>query len=289
MVGFSAGGGVDIAARLVARRLTEVLRLPVLVENRPGAGSTLAAAQVLQAARDGSTVMVAETALLIGPVLYPAARYDPVADFIPVMRIATAPLGIAATASLGLADLRQALERARAAPAPWRFGTPGVGTAHHLVGEMLRQASGVELEHVPYRGGAPAVTALRSGETELSVASLPSIVPALGAGGVDLLAVTSANRLPGLPHVPAAGETLPGFEAAPGIYMLLPAGTGRHAVERLSAACAEAAADAELRHALSTAGLQPAAPVSPEELASIMAQEARHWSALARATGARLE
>ena len=289
VVGFAPGGGVDLAARVVTRRLAEALGQKVVVENRPGAGSTVAAAYVARTEPDGYTLMVGETAMFTGPVLYPSARFDPVSDFVPVMRMAVAPLGIAVPAALGVSDLPGALDRARRAPAPWRYATPGVGTAQHLVGEMLRQAASVPLEHVPYRGGAPAITALLAGEVEMAVASLPSLTAAVASGGVRLLGVTTAARVPGLGEVPAVAEIIPGFEAAPGIFLLAPAGTPGPVVTRLAMAGAELGRDPAVGAALVSAGLLLGDNAGPAELAAQVAEEARRWSELARATGARLE
>lgn len=289
VVGFAPGGGVDLAARVVTRRLAEVLGQQMVVENRPGAGSTVAAAYVARTEPDGYTLMVGETAMFTGPVLYPSARFDPVADFVPVMRMAVAPLGIAVPAALGVSDLASALDRARRAPSPWRYGTPGVGTAQHLVGEMLRQKASVPLEHVPYRGGAPAITALLAGEVEMAVASLPSLTAAVASSGVRLLSVSTAARVPGLAEVPVVAETIPGFDAAPGIFLLAPAGTPAPVVARLAQAGAEVGRDPAVGAALVSAGLLLGDTAGPAELAAEVAEETRRWSELARATGARLE
>jgi tripartite-type tricarboxylate transporter receptor subunit TctC len=289
VVGFAAGGGVDLAARVVARRMGDVLRQSVVVENRPGAGSTLAAAAVARADPDGTTIMVAETGMLIGPVLYRDARYDPLGSFAPVARVALAPLGIVVPASLGVTELGAAIASGKAAPRPWRYGTPGIGTAQHLAGEMLRGAAGLPLEHVPYRGGAPAVTAVMAGEIEMVIASLPSVLPAVGSGALRLLAVTTPRRLPNLPDVPAVAETLAGFDAAPSIFLVAPAGTPPAAIAALNAAAVAALAEAELRQALLSAGLIAADPVDPATMARDLAAEAARWSAIARASGARLE
>lgn len=289
VLGFAPGGGVDLAARVVARGMSQALRQTVVVENRPGAGSTLAAAQVARAEPDGYTIMVAETGMLIGPVLYRDARYDPIASFAPIGRIAVAPLGIVVAASLGAADLPAALALGRAAPRPWRFATPGVGTAQHLVGQMLGSAGGLPLEHVPYRGGAPAVTAVLSGEVEIGVASLPAVMPAIGAGQLRLLAVTTPGRVATVPEVPAVAETLPGFDLAPSIFLVAPAGTPPLVVQALNAALTAALGEAATRDALASAGLIAAPPSAPAEMARDLALETERWSALARSSGARLD
>ncbi|PWS35823.1 hypothetical protein DFH01_19815 [Falsiroseomonas bella] len=289
VVGFAPGGGVDLAARVVTRRMGEALRQSVVVENRPGAGSTLAAAAVARADADGYTLMVGETGMLIAPALYREVRYDPVASFAPVGRIAIAPLGLAVPAGLGVTDLRAAIARAQAAPRPWRYATPGVGTVQHLVGEMLRGTAPMPLEHVPYRGGAPAVTAAIAGEIELVIASLPSLLPAVAAGALRLLAVTTATRLESVPEVPAVAEVLPGFDAAPGIFLVAPAGTPAPVLGTLNAALGAATTDAEVKRALLAAGLIAATPVDAAAMAREIAAETAKWTAVARASGARLE
>lgn len=289
VLGFAPGGGVDLAARVVARGMSQSLRQSVVVENRPGAGSTLAAAQVARAEADGYTIMVAETGMLIGPVLYRDTRYDPITSFAPVGSIAIAPLGIVVAAGLGTVDLPAALALGRAAPRPWRFGTPGVGTAQHLVGQMLGSAGQLPLEHVAYRGGAPAVTAVLSGDVEIGVASLPAVMPAVAAGQLRLLAVTTAGRVPTVPDVPAVAETLPGFYLAPSIFLVAPAGTPASIIQALNAALAAALGDVATRDALASAGLIAASPSTPGDMARDLAQETERWSTLARASGARLE
>jgi tripartite-type tricarboxylate transporter receptor subunit TctC len=287
VVGFPPGGGVDVAARLVTRAMGDRLRRAIVVDNRPGAGGTLAAAQVARAEPDGTTIFVTETGMLIGPALYRDTRYDPTA-FAAIGRIAIAPLGIAAPASLGVADLAAAIARGRAAQHPWRYATPGVGTVQHLVGEMLRGAA-LPLEHVPYRGGAPAVTAAAAGEVELVIASLPSLLPAAAAGTLRLLAVTSAARVPSAPEIPPVADTLPGFDAAPAIFLVAPAGTPASVLATLNAALTSALSEATLRDALLAAGLIAAAPGTPAELAAEIAAETARWSAIARAAGASLD
>lgn len=289
VVGFSPGGGVDLAARLVTRRMAEALRQTVLVENRPGAGGTLAATLVARAEPDGHTLMVAETGMMTGPALLRDARYDPVTSFALIARIATAPLAIAVPASLGVTDLAGAVARGRAAPNPWRYATPGMGTAQHLAGEMLRAASGLPLEHVPYRGGAPAVTAAMSGEIEMVLASLPSVLPAAAGGSLRLLAVTGASRVPTLPAVPTVAETLPGFEAAPPIFLVAPSGTPAQIVAALNAAVGAAIGDAAVAEALLAAGLIPAPPLGADATARELAAATERWLSLARASGARLD
>jgi tripartite-type tricarboxylate transporter receptor subunit TctC len=289
VVGFPPGGGVDLAARLVTRRLAELLRQPIVVENRAGAGGTLAAAQVARAEPDGYTLFVSETGMLIGPVLYRDARYDPVQSFAAIGGIATAPLGIAVPASLGIGDLPGAIAQGRAAARPWRFATPGVGTVQHLAGEMLRERADLPLEHVPYRGGAPAVTAAIAGEIEMVVASLPSLLPAVSSGTLRLLATTSAQRVAGLRDVPAVAESIPGFDAAPAIFLVAPAGTPPAAIALLNAALASAIADAGVRDPLLAAGLIAAPALDAAAMARAIAAETAKWSALARASGARLD
>lgn len=289
VLGFAPGGGVDLAARVVARGMSQALRQSVVVENRPVAGSTLAAAQVARAEADGYTIMVAETGMLIGPVLYRDARYDPVTSFAAIGPIAIAPLGIVVSAGLGAADLPAALALGRAAPRPWRFGTPGVGTAQHLVGQMLGSAGGLSLEHVPYRGGGPAVTAVLSGEVEIGVASLPAVMPAAGAGHLRLLAVTTPGRVPTVPDVPAVAETLPGFDLAPSIFLVAPAGAPPSVIQTFNAALVAALGDAATRDAFASAGLIAAPLAVPADTARDLALQTQRWSALARASGARLE
>jgi tripartite-type tricarboxylate transporter receptor subunit TctC len=233
--------------------------------------------------------MVGETGMLIAPALYREVRYDPVASFAPVGRIAVAPLGLAVPAGLGVTDLRAAIARAQASPRPWRYATPGVGTVQHLVGEMLRGTAPMPLEHVPYRGGAPAVTATIAGEIELAIASLPSLLPAVGAGTLRLLAVTTAVRLESAPDVPAVAEVLPGFDAAPSIFLLAPAGTPAPVLGTLNAALGAATTDEEVKRALLAAGLIAAAPVDAAAMAREIAAETEKWTAVARASGARLE
>lgn len=236
VVGYAAGGGPDVLARALAQKLTQSMGQSFVVENRAGASGTLATAQVAKAPADGYTLLMGETAqLVIAPHVYKALPYDPVKDLAPVSMIATVPLLLVSSAKASqirtLADL---VREAKARPDKLDYATVGIGSIHHIAMESMKRDLGINLTHVPYKGGALTVNALLAGEVPVILTTLSSLGQNASAG--HILAVSSRDRYPGLPDVPAISELVKGFDFSSQMGILAPAGTPPDVVTRLSVA-----------------------------------------------------
>ena len=214
VVGFAAGGSTDVAARIVAQKMSEILGQSVLVENRTGASGLLAAEDVAKSPPDGYTLMMAsQTVLAVAPQLYRKATVDPVKDFTPVAYCGASPLVLVVNPSFPAHSTADVIAMAKASPGKIIFGTGGTGTTPHIASEMFQYAAGIKMTHVPYRGEAGAINDLVAGQIPAMFANLSAIMGQLKAGTVRAIAVTSPQRSPLAPEVPTVAETLPGFAA----------------------------------------------------------------------------
>lgn len=281
IVAFAPGGFTDIAARLLAERLSASLGQAVTVDNRAGAGGIIGTEAAARSPADGTTVLmgtISTQAMNVG--LYRTLPYDPVADFAPVSGVATSPNILVAHPSRGIADVAALVARAKARPSALTFASGGNGTSSHLAGELFKSMAGVDLLHVPFRSTAPAASALVAGQVDLMFDTLPSSLPHVREGRLKGLGVTSARRLPDLPDLPAVAETVPGFEMGVWTALFLPAGAPRAIIERLDAATREALP--QLRARFTELGLEPL-PMNPEELATHLRAEIAKWTGVVRA------
>jgi tripartite-type tricarboxylate transporter receptor subunit TctC len=225
LVGFTPGGGVDITARFVAAKLTERWGKAVVVENRPGAAGNIATEAVAKSAADGYTLLMAFSSHASNAALYPALPFDITRDFSSITVVATAPVLVIASLSAPAKSLAELIGYARAHPGAIRYASSGVGTPVHLGGELMMQLTGIQMTHVPYKGIAPAMTAMLAGETEITYAAVLSAMQHLRSGKLRALALASGSRYPGLPEVPTTAEAgLPGFEIDYWYALLGPAG-----------------------------------------------------------------
>jgi tripartite-type tricarboxylate transporter receptor subunit TctC len=285
IVPFAAGGGTDFLARLVSERLTTGLGQPVLIENRPGAAGALGSEMVARAKPDGYTILFTPGAeLATRPLLMKANPVDPIKDFTPI----SAPLRtfsvIAAHPSTGIASGRDLIEAARRTPAKLAYGTPGIGSAFHLAGEQLK-ARGVDLVHVPYKGAAPALTAVMSAETPLSINDLAITLPMMQAGKVRGLAVLEGRRHPALPDIPTLGESLPGYEMPESWFGFFgPTGLPAPIVQRLNAEIARAYSAPDVKQRLDER-LAVLALGTPEDVTAIINRSIQVYGAIARTAG----
>lgn len=220
IVGFSPGGGVDALARLTAQQLEKELGVSIVVENKPGAGGTLAADYVVRSSLPNSTLLFGDSSLVVAPFIYPSTRYDLAKDLKPIGMVGEATLAIAVTTEHPAKTLQEFLELAKDPKHATAYSSVGVGSLHHLAGELLAQQTGVNLLHVPYRGGAQASQALVSKDVEMAISSIASVMPLVQANKVRLLGVLSAERFPGLPDVPTVGEVVEGYEATPSLFLM---------------------------------------------------------------------
>lgn len=222
IVGFSPGGGVDALARLTAQQLEKELGVSVIVENKPGAGGTLAADHVVRSSLPNTTLLFGDSSLLVAPFIYPSIRYDLANDLKPIGLVGEATLALAVTTEHPAKNLQEFLESAKDPANPTAYSSVGVGSLHHLAGELLAQQTGVSLLHVPYRGGAQASQALVSKDVEMAISSIASVMPLVQANKVRLLAVLSEERFPSLPDVPTVSEVVSGYVATPSLFLMAP-------------------------------------------------------------------
>ncbi len=236
MVGFSAGGGVDTAARLVAQELSAILDRPVIVENKPGAASMIAADSVARSEPDGNTLLFAGTAMVTAPIVQGEAAYHPVDSFAPVAGVARSGLTVAVPYDSDWQSISDLIAAAQAMPGEVTYASSGVGSLHHLAMERLSQEADLELVHVPYKGGSRAATDVASGMVQAGVSSLSAMKPHLEAERVRLLAMLSGERDPAMPELPVVAETVDGVDVASAMFVVAPAETPLEVRQTLSEA-----------------------------------------------------
>ncbi|WBV43106.1 tripartite tricarboxylate transporter substrate binding protein [Pseudoroseomonas cervicalis] len=290
LVGFAPGGGTDIIARLLGPSLQGTLGQPVVVENRPGASGTLAAATAARARPDGYTLVMGtvSTQAVVAPLMRPSP-YDQMRDFTPIALAGTVPLVAIVPANAPYRDLDGLLAYARANPGRLNYASSGVATQQHLAAEMLCQASGVSMTHVPYRGTGAVVNDLLAGTLDLAIDTMPTHLPHLRAGSTRALAVTTPERVAALPDVPTVAESgHPGFAITVWYMLLGPAGLPAPVVRRWEAAMRDALAQPELRRRLEESGFLPGHG-GAEEAAALVRQEAERYGALVQRANIRME
>lgn len=277
IVGFNPGGGMDTIARTVSEKLAAPLGQPVVVENRPGAGGTIAMAFTKEARPDGYTIVLSETSALIGPVVYENVGYDPITDFTPVAQLTSAPLALVANPKLGIDSVNDLIELAKAKPGELFYATSGVATVQHLAGEMLSNMAGIELEDAPFQGGAPSVAAVVSGEVPLAIVSLGAAVQQAEGGTLKILGITSEERLAQFPDLPTISETIPGFSASPSQFILAPSNAPVDVIKTLSDAVGKAMEEQALLDTLTKQGFIPDYK-GGEQLAAEIPNAVKRWT-----------
>ena len=285
---FSAGGTTDVPGRILAQRLAEELGQAVIVDNKPGAGSTIGTEFVARAKPDGYTLLLMSPAHVIGPSLYPSIAYNAVADFAPITRIALGAYVMVAHPGLAVSTVSELIARARAEPGRIDFVSSGNGSTQHLVGALFASMAGVELNHVPYRGSGPATQDLIAGLVKLGFPGTPIAIPLVKSGRLRALAVTTPRRLPELPDVPTLAEAgVPGYEATVWLGLLAPVGTPRDIIERLRLAVARALGSPEVERQIAVTGMEVSL-TTPEEMGEFLRRELDKWGRIARDSGARV-
>jgi tripartite-type tricarboxylate transporter receptor subunit TctC len=290
IVPYAAGGGNDLMARTAAEKMSRTLGQQIVVENRGGAGGSIATRAVARAAPDGYTLVLGGTGTLaINPTLYANVGYDPRKDFAPVGLIATSALVICVNPSLPVRSVSDLIALAKKEPGKLNYASAGTGSGIHLGTEYFATMAGVRLTHIPYKGSAPALSDLVGGHVALYFSSLPPAIGLVKDGKVRALAVTSAKRSPILPDLPTVAEAaLPGYEAVLHYGIVAPAGTPRPVIEKLSAALRTAVMSDDLKARLADDGAEPLAS-TPEEYAADIDSEETKWSAIVKASGAKAE
>jgi tripartite-type tricarboxylate transporter receptor subunit TctC len=285
VVPFAAGGATDVVARLLAQKLTEAWGQSVVIENKVGAGGNIGGDAVAKSPPDGYTLLMASGAIVIaGPHMYKTLPYDPARDLVAITNIATGPQVIAVTPSLPVKDLGELIAYARANPKKLNYGSAGVGAQTHLAAENLAQAAGIELTHVPYKGESAALTDLMGGQIQIVTANLSAALALAREGKIRALAVTSRERNAQLPDVPAAAETLPGFENSGWFGLLAPTGTPKEVIEKIYHDSAKIVLSDEFRGKLAQLGMVPVAN-SPADFSASNRRESARWERVIRERG----
>jgi tripartite-type tricarboxylate transporter receptor subunit TctC len=285
VVAFAPGGIADFAARSLSQRLADALGVPVVVENRAGAGGVIGAELVAKSAPDGYTVLVTSISHTINPSVMKALPFDTQRDFAPVMLIADAPNILVVHPSVPAASLAELIELARRRPGQLNYASSGIGTSTHLCGELFKTMTGVDVQHVPYKGGGPAVADLLGGQVQMMFATLPTVLEHVRAGKLRAFGVTGAQRFAGAPEIATIAESgLAGYEVSGWSGMFAPARTPRAAIDRLAAESAKILADPMLKERFLAQGAEPAVKM-PAEFAAFVDAEMRKWRRVAEASG----
>ena len=286
VVTFAAGGAMDLTARSMAAVMTESFN-QVIVENRTGGGGLIGTDYVARAAPDGYTLLMFADVNVIAPAVYPKLNHDPIKDFAPITNSILGSHLIVAHPSLKANSLKELIELAKREPGKLTFGSPGTATPQHLAGELFKQqAGGLDIQHVPYRGGGQLITDLVGGQIPLGLIGLPPTLPHIRAGRLKALAVTARKRSPSLPDVPTVEEAgLAGYETVQWFGPVAPAGTPKPVIDRLFAEFTKALKNPVVVERLSGAGLEVAPSASPEAYGQFIRAEYARWPAIVKAAG----
>jgi tripartite-type tricarboxylate transporter receptor subunit TctC len=285
LVGFPPGGSADATARFIAEKMTASMGTPVIVENRPGAGGRIAAQAVKDAAADGNTLMLVPMAVMVvQPVVFKSIKYDTTKDFTPIGNAATFPLALAAGPATSAKTMPELLAWLKANPTQANYGSPATGSLPHFLGEMLGQAAGVKMQHVPFQGGAPLMTALLGGQLPVGFDTPLEFAENHRAGKLRILAVSSPQRMVQFPEVPTLRESGLNIEATGWFGVFGPAGITATRTDALSGAMQAALKQPDVMAKLSNLGLL-AVPEGSAEMAKRMAADKARWEPVIKATG----
>jgi tripartite-type tricarboxylate transporter receptor subunit TctC len=282
IISFAPGGVHDTLARVLQPRLTEALGQPIVIENRPGAGGNIAAEAVAKSPADGYTFLVASEAIATNEFLYRGMVYDPYKDLAPIAKLADYPMALIANPSVPANNLKELISLARAKPGLLSYGSAGIGASGHLAGELLNSAEGIDLVHVPYKGGAPALADLVAGRIQVMFLSISLSAPQVKQGRIKVLAVTGEKRSDKLPGIATSAEQgFPDVQALLFSSLLAPAATPATIIRRMNAEVVKALKAPEVEKRLADLGAVPA-PTSPEQFASILRHDGEVWGKLIR-------
>jgi tripartite-type tricarboxylate transporter receptor subunit TctC len=286
LVPYGPGGGTDIAARIVAQQLQEDLGQSFVVENKPGAGSTLGADAVAKSAKDGYTILVLANGHAVAGALYKKLPYDSVKDFTMLSQIGTVPLVLVASPKFEVKDVKDLIAAAKANPGKFNYGAAGgVGTTQHFAGELFRVLTDTDIKHVPFKTTPEVVTSLMQNEVQLTFELLPAVRGQVEAGTLKALAVTSPERDPAMPQVPTLAEAgVPGYDVTSWYGFALPAGTPQPVVDKLTEAMHRALAKPEVQKAIAKTGIV-VKPSSGDALSQHVAAEIAKWGDLMKKAG----
>jgi tripartite-type tricarboxylate transporter receptor subunit TctC len=282
IVPFPPGGSTDLAARTLADKLTRALGAQFVVENRAGGGGAIGTTEVARAAPDGYTILFAADAITTLPLVVKNLAFDVQRDFIAVTQVTTQPLAVAVHAALPIRSLQELVAYAKANPGKLSFAHSGTGTGQHMSGELLKKMAGIDIVHVPYKGGGPAVQDLVGGQVPMGVLGSTPLIPHHKAGRIRIVAFTSKERFAPMPEIPTVHESgFPGFDTGQWLGLLAPRGTPQEVVSKLHLESANALALPDVKERLAQAALVPVGN-TPQQFAAVIRADIETWSKLAR-------
>ena len=289
LVGFAPGGGNDVIARAVATQFQLITRETMVVENKPGGGSTLATAEMARARPNGQVMLLGSLGgQAIAPALYSKLPYDPVKGVQPVSLIARSANVLVVNSELPVKSVKELVAYAKAHPGVLNTTSPGNGTTAHLAAELFKSMAGVYITHIPYRGDAPAMQDVMAGQAQMTIASLPSARAGADSGKVRILAVTSTRRIEGLPDVPTIAETLPGYEVLSWYGVFTTGGTPQPVVARLAQEFGAVVATPAIRESMNKMGVEAVA-LGPVEFGNMVAADTAKWDKVVKSIGLKLD
>lgn len=289
VVGFAPGGGADILARMISPKLSEMLGQPIVIDNRPGAAGNISVEHVVKSSPDGYTLLMGFPGLATYPSLYTQLAYDPLKDLAPVSLVGTVPNLLVAHPSVPANSVRELIALAKKRPGQLNYASSGKGTSLHLAAELFKALAGIDIVHIAYKGGAPAVADLMGGHVELMFDVLPSSMPHVRSGKLKALGITSEQRSPLLPNLPTIGEDgVPGYQAITWNGILAPAGTPNDIVGKLNAAIGRVLRTQEMKERFAGAGTDPVSN-TPEQFAAFLRAETGKWATVIRSAGIKLD
>lgn len=289
VVPFAPGGFTDVVARVIGQKLSASMGQQFVIENRPGAGSTIGTDSVAKAPPDGYTLVMVSTTHVIGPWLYKNVPYDPIKSFTPISKLVDSPYVFLVNPKVPVNNVKEFIALAKAKPDSIRYASSGNGSSQHLMGGMFAAMTGVKMEHIPYRGSNMAAQDLVAGMVESSFAGVPNALTYVPSGKLKALAVTTAKRSPLLPNVPTLSEEgVPGYDASVWLALLAPAGTPKEIVNRLNAEIAKVAATPDAVKAFNAVGVEVSLS-TPQELQDYMVVEKERWGKVVKEAGITLD
>ena len=290
VVGFAPGGAADYVARTISEPLGRALGQTVVVDNRVGAGSSIAADFVAKSAPDGYTLLIASpSSISVNPALNAKLSYS-AKDLAPIAKITASPLVVAVNPGSGIASIQELIATAKKKPGALNYTSSGNGSAPHLGAVQFSKVAGVEMTHIPYKGGAPAIQSVVAGDTQLTFGTPPSVLPMVQAGRLRALAVTSLARSPLVPDVPGMQEAgLPGYSMSFWYGLFVPSGTPPEVMKRIFEATQEAMMRPDVKSALAREGTEVALSRSPEEFAAFLVEDGKFWVRLVKESGAKID
>jgi tripartite-type tricarboxylate transporter receptor subunit TctC len=289
VVPYPPGGPTDITARVVAAEMSKTIGQNIVIDNRPGASGMIGSEMVTKSTPDGYTVLANASIHVINPSVYPDMRFDAIKDFVPITQLAQVPLVLVVPANSPIKSVKDLVEYAKANPGKVNFGSAGSASAQHLAGESFKIAAGIQMQHIPYKGSAPALTDLAGGQLQLMFDSMPSATPMINSGKLRAIAVTTTTRAKARPDLPTIAESgFPGFDISTWYAYWAPKGTPADVVEKLAASAAQALKNPEVIAKYEAMGAEPVGS-TPAQFAAYVESEAKKWNDIVKKSGAKLD